>query len=98
MQTFIESGRIGKRGVLTIPAALRRLFGLEEGSYVIVESTVDGILIRPAELTPVETYTPARRAEFLLNNALNQTDYLATREVVSSWGIDPDSVPHLRPR
>ena len=94
MQNLQESGRIGKRGVLTIPAALRRLFGLDEGSYVLVESTQDGILIRPAELTPVEIYTPSRKAEFLLNSAMDEAEYLAARETVASWGIDPDSVPH----
>lgn len=47
-----ESGRIGRRGTFVIPARLRRIFGLEEGSHVIVEETPDGILIRPGRHGP----------------------------------------------
>ncbi len=60
-----ETTKLGKRGTLVVPAAIRRRFGLEEGSLVLVEEREDGILIRPAVALPVEQYTPERRAEFL---------------------------------
>lgn len=70
-----ESGRIGKRGTLVIPAKLRRIFGLQEGSEVIAEATAEGILIRPAVPVPIERYGPERKAEFLLSNAADAEDY-----------------------
>ncbi|MEX1257438.1 MAG: AbrB/MazE/SpoVT family DNA-binding domain-containing protein [Gemmatimonadota bacterium] len=92
-----ESGKIGKRGTFVIPASLRREFGLDEGSEVIAEDSPQGILIRPAVTLLVEVYSPERRAEFLLSNAVDGKDYLAAREVVTEMGLDPDRVPRDRP-
>jgi AbrB family looped-hinge helix DNA binding protein len=92
-----ESSRIGKRGTFVIPAKLRRRFGLDEGSTVIAEETEDGILIRPAVTVPVESYSPERRAEFLLSNATDSKDYAQARKAVQDMGLDPDSIDHHRP-
>jgi AbrB family looped-hinge helix DNA binding protein len=92
-----ETGRIGQRGTFVIPASLRRRFGLEDGSEVVVEETAEGILLRPATTLAVEMYTPLRRAELLLSNAVGEDDYMKVREVVREMGVDPDSVPHERP-
>jgi AbrB family looped-hinge helix DNA binding protein len=92
-----ESSRVGKRGTLVIPARLRRRFGLSEGSMVIAEETDEGILIRPAVTVPVEMYSPQRRAEFLLSNAVDEQDYARAREAVREMGLDPDTIDHHRP-
>jgi AbrB family looped-hinge helix DNA binding protein len=76
----METGRVGKRGVVVVPARLRKKFGIEEGSLVITEEHEDGILIRPAVTLPIEIYTPTRRAQFLLSNAVDRKDYLAARK------------------
>lgn len=44
-----------------------------------------------------ELYSRRRKAEFLLSNAIDETDYLRAREEVKRLGIDPDSVQHERP-
>lgn len=95
--SIAESSRIGRRGTLVIPAALRRRFGLDEGSEVIAEETPEGILIRPAVTLPVEIYSPERRAEFLLSNAVDEGDYRDARETVQAMGLDPDAIRHERP-
>jgi antitoxin PrlF len=59
-----ERVTINDRGVVTIPAALRRAFGLESGQELIVEETPEGILLRPAVSIPIELYTEERIAEF----------------------------------
>ncbi|HZW93132.1 MAG TPA: hypothetical protein VFF64_09285 [Candidatus Eremiobacteraceae bacterium] len=46
----------------------------------------------------MERYTPERKAEFLLNNAVDDADYRKAREEVRKLGLDPDSIPHLRPQ
>lgn len=92
-----ESSRIGKRGTFVIPAALRRRFGLSEGAIVIAEETEDGILIRPAVTLPVESYSPERRAEFLLSNATDDEDYARARKEVEAMGLDPETIVHHRP-
>ena len=80
-----------------MPAKLRKRFGIEEGSIVIAEEKENGILIRPAMVVPVERYTPERKAEFLLSNAVDAADYRKARKEVRKLGLDPDSIPHLRP-
>lgn len=93
----IQSARVGKRGAIIVPANLRKRFGIEEGTLVIAEEKDDGILIRPAVVVPVEHYTPERKAEFLLSNALDAQDYRQARKEVRKLGVDPDSIPHQRP-
>ena len=81
---------------MLIPAALRRRFGIEEGSLVIAEDREEGILIRPAAAVPLESYTPERRAEFLLSGAVDEEDYARAKEEVRKMGLDPDTIPHRR--
>jgi AbrB family looped-hinge helix DNA binding protein len=40
---------IQERGQITLPAGLRRKYGLKKGDIVVFEETVDGILISPRE-------------------------------------------------
>jgi AbrB family looped-hinge helix DNA binding protein len=89
--------KIGKKGVLVIPAKLRELFGLKEGAFVITEATEGGILIRPAVTLPVEVYSATRQAEFLLSNAVDAEDYQKAREEVVAMGLNPDEIPHESP-
>jgi len=94
----MESARVGKRGAIVVPAKLRKRFGIEEGSVVTAEAREDGILIRPAVILPVEKYSPERKAEFLLSTATTPEDYRRARKQVKKLGLDPDSIPHRRPR
>jgi antitoxin PrlF len=59
-----ERTTISERGVVTIPAALRRAFGLKAGEELIAEQTAEGILLRPSVSVPIEIYTEERIAEF----------------------------------
>jgi AbrB family looped-hinge helix DNA binding protein len=92
----LESSRVGKRGAIVVPAKLRKQFGIEEGSIVTAEARDDGILIRPAAIVPIEKYSSERKAEFLLNNAINSDDYREARRAVEKLGLDPDSIPHKK--
>lgn len=89
--------RVGRRGTVVIPAELRQRHGLEEGSLVIAESTEDGVLIRPAIAMPIEHYTPERRAEFLLSNAIDAEEYAWATDEVRKMGLDPEAIPHHKP-
>lgn len=92
-----SASKVGRRGAVVLPAKLRRRLGIEEGSLVVAEEREDGILIRPATVLPVEVYTPERRAEFLLNNAVDIEDYQRARAEVKRMGLAPDRIKHHRP-
>ena len=55
---------VNSRGVVTLPAALRRALGIKADDQLIAETTPDGLLLRPAVTLPVETYSEKRIREF----------------------------------
>lgn len=55
---------VSGRGLIAIPARLRKAAGIRPKDNLIAEITPDGILLRPAVTLPIELYTPARIAEF----------------------------------
>ena len=40
--------KVGRKGYIILPKAIREVYGIREGDYVLVEVRGDGILIRPA--------------------------------------------------
>jgi AbrB family looped-hinge helix DNA binding protein len=93
-----QTSKVGKRGTVVIPSRLRRRFGFEEGSLVIAEEAAEGVLIRPAVAVALEVYSPERRAEFLLSNAVDARDYERATKLVRRMGLDPDAILHRKPR
>ena len=93
-----EITKIGKRGTVVIPAALRQQMHLREGDLMIAEDHGDGILLKPAVALPIEIYAPERKAEFILSNAIDPSDYDAARKEVEAMGLNPDDIPHHKPK
>jgi AbrB family looped-hinge helix DNA binding protein len=93
----METSRVGKRGTIVVPVKLRQRFGLKEGDLLITEEREDGILFRPAIAVPVEIYTPERKAEFLLNNAVTKESYDEACDAVREMGLDPADIPFTDP-
>lgn len=91
------TSKVGKKGVIVIPAHLRKRFGLEEGALFITEETPEGILIRLAVAFPVEVYSPERQAEFFLSNATNEKEYQQACQEVVAMGLDPEAIDHIKP-
>ncbi|MBC8244115.1 MAG: AbrB/MazE/SpoVT family DNA-binding domain-containing protein [Verrucomicrobia bacterium] len=60
----MTSVKLNERGSLTLPKRLREKYAMDGDSTVIVEDAGEGILVRPAEVVPVEIYSEARLAEF----------------------------------
>lgn len=52
------------RGVVTLPAKLRRELGLAPNQPLLAEVTGDGVLLRPAATLPIEIYSAERIEEF----------------------------------
>ncbi|MBS3920991.1 MAG: AbrB/MazE/SpoVT family DNA-binding domain-containing protein [Deltaproteobacteria bacterium] len=94
----VETTKIGRRGEVVIPAGLRRKYGFMEGVLVIAEAHEEGILLRRAVTLPLKRYTPERKAEFLLNNAVTSEDYAWALKEVKKLGVDPKSISHKKPR
>lgn len=52
------------RGLITLPAALRKQLGLKENDQFSAELTADGILLKPVATVPIEIYSADRLEEF----------------------------------
>jgi hypothetical protein len=48
-------------------------------------------------ILPVEVYTPERKAQFLLSNAVDAADYAGAVAAVRAMGLDPKAIPHYKP-
>ena len=47
--------RVGRRGQVTIPSSIRRLYGLEVGDTLVLdESSPDGLVLRPVRKTVLD--------------------------------------------
>jgi AbrB family looped-hinge helix DNA binding protein len=64
LANMTEKITIGRRGAITIPAKMRKKYGLEQNGELLAETTDQGILLRPAVSIPIEMYTEERIAEF----------------------------------
>jgi bifunctional DNA-binding transcriptional regulator/antitoxin component of YhaV-PrlF toxin-antitoxin module len=61
----MDTVKLGKSGQLSVPRAVLRQLGLKGDETLIVDVTADGaIQLRPAAVTPIELYTPARLESF----------------------------------
>ncbi len=52
------------RGVISLPARVRAELGLKTDDVLILETTPEGILLRPAATLPIEMYGEDRIREF----------------------------------
>ena len=55
---------VTSRGLVTLPAKLRKALGLKTDDQLIAEATPEGLLLRPAVTLPVEIYSERRIREF----------------------------------
>ncbi|MEN9225188.1 MAG: AbrB/MazE/SpoVT family DNA-binding domain-containing protein [Thermostichus sp. DRC_bins_24] len=55
---------LSSRGTITLPAKLRLALGLKPDDQLIVETTPEGLLLRPAVTLPIELYSEERLQEF----------------------------------
>lgn len=46
----------------------------------------------------MESYSPEQKAQFLLNNTLTAEEYAWARDEVEKLGLNPDNIPHEKPR
>jgi AbrB family looped-hinge helix DNA binding protein len=96
-----ELSKVGKRGTVVIPAALRQRFGIAEGSLVIAEAHEKGVLIRPAVAVPVDEYRQKFFAEVdhgyaeLREDPIAWAAEVAERSLLEGTlldGLDPDEI------
>ena len=76
--------KLGKKGQVSLPAAVLRKLGLQGQATLIVEATDDGaVILRPAAVYPVELYSDARIKEFDEANLLTKAEMARVRKALA---------------
>ena len=65
---------VSARGQITLPAALRKRFGIESGDVIIIEEREGELVLRPAVVLEVEAYTDEQIARWDKEDLLRPGD------------------------
>lgn len=75
-QTLIVSNR----GQLTLPANLRKRFGIKDGGAIILEERDNELVLKPAMVLEVEMYTDAQVKEWDEADRLDDAERHSVRQ------------------
>jgi AbrB family looped-hinge helix DNA binding protein len=64
---------VSSRGQLTLPAGLRKRFGLQHGGAVILEEHNNELVIKPAAVLEIEMYTESQVAQWDAEDLLDDS-------------------------
>jgi antitoxin PrlF len=72
-----ESLTVSGRGQITLPANMRKRLGIEAGGVLIAEEREGDILLRPAAVLEIETYSDADIARWDAEDRLDDAERTA---------------------
>lgn len=65
---------VSSRGQITLPAALRKRLGIEPGSVVLIDERNGELVLRPAAVFEIESYSDKDIARWDKDDRLNETE------------------------
>ena len=78
-----ESAVVSSRGQITLPAGFRKRLGIEPGGVVILEERDGELVIKPAAVVAVESYSDRQIAEWDAEDRLLSDEREAIRRRLS---------------
>lgn len=87
--------KMGKRGTIVLPAKLRKLFGLEDGSLLVTEAKDGEIRIRPALMYEPPVWSAEEKAYYILINTMTKEEWDRNVPDVLAMGLDPTKIEGL---
>ena len=69
-----ENVVVSERGQITLPAALRKRLGIEPGGVLVVEEKNGAVILRPAAVVALETYSDADIARWDEEDRLTEAE------------------------
>lgn len=71
---------VSERGQVTLPAAIRKRFGLKGGGAIILEERSNELILKPAAVMEVEIYDDEQIAEWDNDDRLTEAERKQTRK------------------
>ena len=65
---------VSERGQITLPAAVRKRFGLKGGGALILEERNNELVLKPAEVMEIEIYDDGQIAKWDDDDRLTETE------------------------
>jgi AbrB family looped-hinge helix DNA binding protein len=65
---------VSRRGQITLPATLRKRLGIQTGGLVILEERGGEVVLRPAAVVEIETYSDGEIAQWDRDDQLKPSD------------------------
>lgn len=78
-----ESAVVSSRGQITLPAGIRKRLGIEPGGVVILEERDGELMIKPAAVVAIESYSDRQIAEWDAEDLLMRDEREAIRRRLS---------------
>jgi antitoxin PrlF len=75
-----ENLTVSGRGQITLPAGMRKRLGIEAGGIVIAEEREGDIVLRPAAVLEIETYSDADIVRWDAEDRLDDAERQAVRQ------------------
>ena len=69
-----ESVTVSNRGQITLPAGIRKRLGIKPGGVVVLEERSGEVVLRPAVVVGIETYTDANIARWDKEDHLDKNE------------------------
>jgi len=72
-----ESVVVSNRGQITLPAKIRKRLGIRAGGMILLEERGEEVVLRPAAVVEVETYSDQQIAKWDKADRLSETERTA---------------------
>jgi antitoxin PrlF len=72
-----ESVVVSNRGQITLPAKIRKRLGIRAGGLILLEERGDEVVLRPAAVVEIETYSDQQIAKWDKADKLSKTERTA---------------------
>ena len=70
---------VSSRGQLTLPSEIRKKYGIDEGSVLIIDDRDGELVLKLAQVTEVEFYSESQIKSWVRSDAINSGDRQALR-------------------